>query len=167
MIPDDLDPLESMLRGLPLRQPSEALDERLARTWDRRARRRKRLAAGLVAAASLAVAASLVLALLIRFSGRGPVGPGKPENGPVVRTPSIPSVPPQVASRPLEPSTRIEQVWCVVTGSKVETTGDGPPLLSEQCQVTRQVHYVADGGRVHVDWTIPGEETIAIPMDYN
>ena len=58
-------------------------------------------------------------------------------------------------------------VWCVVTGSKVETARDGTPMLSEQCQVTRQVHYVADGGKVHVDWTIPGEETIAIPMDYN
>ena len=173
MIPEEQDPLEALLRGLPLRPPPARLDQRLAQTWDeaspqatdRPARRRKRLAVRL-AAALLVVAAGLMLAVLIRPTARRANVPTVPhERGAIAR--SSPRPTPPVAVRPRGPSTRIEQVWCVVTGTQVVTPDKGPPMLDQHCDVTREVHYVDDGGRVRMDWTIPGEETIAIPLDYN
>jgi hypothetical protein len=181
MSPNEQDPLEALLRGLPLRPPSARLDRRLAELSDatpipaspRPARRRRRLAVGLATVVSLAAAAGIMLAVLTRRSDRPADAPSAPrDRGSLARSlppPAVPDLhgPPQPAVEPSGPSTHIERVWCVVTGSRVVMADQGPPMLSQQCEVIRQVHCLDDGGRVRIDWTIPGEETVAVPLGYN
>ena len=171
MSPDDLERLEALLRGLPLRQAPAGLDDRLAQTWAGRARRRKRLAAGVALAASLAIAAGLAAVLLVYRGGvRQPVPP--PEGTlltdvrPVLPEPG--RQPPQAApSGPATPPVRIEQVWCTPLGSQVVMRDDAPPILEERRQVTRRLSWIDDRQHVKIQWIVSNEETVVVPLDYN
>lgn len=170
MIPEDQERLESLLRRQPLRGPSAELDRRLAGLWSLKARARWRLVAAAALAASLAVAAGLMLMLAYRIPREGALP--KPqeralivEPQPVVPGPGVEPAP-DLASARREPPIQIERVWSTPVASQVVMMDDASPVLQERRQVTREVRWVDEQARVTIEWTISDEQTAAVPWDY-
>jgi hypothetical protein len=172
MIPDDQERLEAMLRGLPLRPPSVDLDDRLVRAWSRPARLRRRLAAGVAIAASLAMAASLLVLVVARRAGQPPLSPVPGASTELADTQPAPPAkgelgPQKVAGSSTGQVVVIEREWVIPQESRVVTAGDAPPVLHERCQVVRDVRQVDAREHTSVQWTISSDETAVVPLDIN
>jgi len=169
---EEFEPIESLLRSLPLRRPSPALDERIdaARPHSRLSGRRLRLAS--VVAAAAALAAGLLVVLFCR-----PGGNGRDEiTGPADR-PAIAGTTPQQSgsgdhataaqqnSRPAP--IRIEQVGATAPAEEVVLRDDNPPMRRLRQQVVRHVRWIDRQRHIQIEWNIPSEQTILVPLEYN
>ncbi len=161
MSSDKREPIEGLLRQLPLRRPSAGLDERVRAActrpnWGRQAG----WGAAVVAAAALAAGLACLL-----FPG--PAGDG--DNGRAVARSSPP--PPVVARAvdrlPPAAPIRIEQVWSTVASKELVDRGDQPPVERLRQQVVRRVQWIDDRAHVSILWNMPSEHTVLVPLDYN
>ncbi len=138
--------LESLLRELPLRQPSETLDrkiERLGLSW--RPKLKVTLALGVLAAAA-AIALAIVLA-------RGSANTAQP------------AAPELALSRPAATETpRLEQTWSVVNYVGAVPQADGVPLRIFRQQSLRTVRWVDETGTTR-EATEPKEEIITVAAE--
>ena len=172
---DETEQLEDLLRGLPLRRPSSELDQRVCSVWRARTARWRRLTVGGAVVASAALAASILWMIVLL---RGPVaGPGR---GPTERVerPKVADAtprPPEPADRrsvtgrgdrPAEP-VRIEQVWSTLAANEVVVPVDALPIRRVHRQIMRHVRWIDERRNVHIEWNIPGEETVVVPLQYN
>jgi hypothetical protein len=170
---DEQNQLERLLQTLPLRRPSDRLDPRVAAIWDAGAVRWKRLGLGAAAAAALAVAAGLLGILAWNV---GLLEPGPPE--PTSERPSIASsLPPASpgaegrasgsAAEDRFPPVRIEQVWSELKDEEVVPVDDAPPMRRVHQRVFRHVRWIDEPHEVRIEWTVPSEEVVLAPLEYN
>ena len=145
MTPDDLQPLEDLLRRQPLRAPCDRLDLRVAEARRTASAARRRWAAG---AAGLAVAAAAGLAFALFYH-------------PAESTPG--EDPASVVAAPVQ----IEQVWATVAAGEVERSAEGAPLQRIECEVVRHVQWIDDQRHVRIEWNIPSRESRLVPLEYN
>jgi hypothetical protein len=166
------EPLEELLRQLPLRQPSANLDERVRaarpqpRTWGRRA------GLGAALAATVALAAGLVWIVFHGPGGGGSDGRPGGSNGRAVASatqhPSAQYVVAQQTTERTPPAPiRIEQVWSTLAAAGVVTRGDEPPVQRLHQQVVRRVQWIDDREHVRIQWNMPSEQTVLVPLEYN
>mgnify|MGYP000573351176 CR=1 FL=1 len=164
-MPEEFERLESLLRGLPLRQPPERLDRRLQSLWSSRPRRRRRLMLSALGAV-LAMAAGLLAMVVLAPPDDRQRSLPLPEE-PLARVepaPPSPSIPQPLEPSP-QPSVQIEQVWFHPLDRRVLVRDEEPPVVEERCQVTRRVCWVDQSRGITVQWTIAGEETIVAPLE--
>jgi len=168
MTPDDWEPLEAMLRELPLRQPPETLDRRLAGLRAPRPRRPRRLVVGAALGAILALAAGLLVMIrVLEHQVPEPIVPA-PQPAPLARVePGPPPVRPPEIAPAAEPPVRIEQVWCTPLGKQVVMQNGDPPVLEERCQVTRRLCLIDEQQQVTTEWTVSGEQSRVVPLECN
>lgn len=134
--------LEERLRVEPLRAPSADLDRRVGAVFQRTpAVARRWTIAAVVALASAACLAVIVI------GGRGALD--------------------RPAEAAIEPNVEIEQVWSTVTRREIVSPDDGPAMQRAQRQVVRHVRWVDDRNRVHIEWNIPSEQSVLVPLEYN
>lgn len=162
---DEPGQLEELLRGLPLRPPSPELDERVSSVWRARSTRWQRVRLGGAVAASVALAAGILLIFLLRNPGDGQ--PGRPAE----RTdrPSIAKAvpgPSRLADQQPAP-VRIEQVWSTPQADEVVVPDDALPMRRMHHQVLRHVRWIDERRNVHIEWNIPSQETVVVPLQYN
>ncbi len=149
MNPDEIEQLEQSLRELPLRRPSPLLDERVMSVLATRRAAWKRPALAAALLASAAVAASLLLMLM-----RSPS-----EDGPAVARP----VEQPSKSLPV----RIEQIWSTAVPGEVVMLGESRPARRVEHQVVRHVRWIDERRNVRIEWNIPSEQTVLVPLEYN
>jgi hypothetical protein len=141
---DDLRQIEDLLRALPLRRPPPSLDNRVGRLWHppsrRRGPRRGRWAA---VAAAAAIAAALLVAVW------GPWGPEPSET--------------QKSATPVT----IERVWSRLASNEVVAVEGGAPVRRLQRQIVRHVQLIDEEHDVRIEWNIPSEQVIDVPLEYN
>lgn len=170
---DERKQLESLLQALPLRRPSDRLDPRVGAVWGAGAVRWKRLGLGAAAAAVLAVAAGLLW--MLAWHG-GPVEPGPPYRA--TEPPSIAStLPPALpgaegrpsgtAAEQRFPPVRIEQVWSELKDEEVVPVDDAPPMRRVHHRVFRHVRWIDEPRDVRIEWTVPSEQVVLAPLEYN
>jgi hypothetical protein len=137
---EDLQPIEELLRGLPLRQPSPALDDRVltARPKSIVASRRRKWA-GLLAAAATVAAGLLAVFLLWNRGGDQP----------------------QQAATPKTPA----PVGASVATEEVVTAHGGPAMRRVRQQIVREVRSLDRQHNATIEWR--SEQTEIVPWQYN
>lgn len=166
---DVREPVEDVLRRLPLRQPSAGLDERVRaacpppRDWRRRAALGAALAATAVLAAGLA---------WFYFPGAAGDGSNRRDAGPNGRAVAhVSPTPPTVAqvneNTAASAPVRIEQVWSTVASTEVLARGNDTPVERVHQRVVRRVQWIDDREHVRIQWSMPSEHTVVVPLDYN
>ena len=171
--PDEARQLEDRLRRLPLRTPSPALDARIA-SLPRPvvARRTRRRVVG-VAVAAASVAVCLVVTVLWRpwHEGAGTahrIGDRSGDKRPVGGHQDHPGLRPAPSEprRPSEPL-RIEQVWSTVSAGEIVTREGGPPMQRLSRQAVRRIQLIDDSRHVRIQWNIPSQQSVLMPLEYN
>jgi hypothetical protein len=139
---ENWEPIENLLRGLPLRRPSPALDERVLAARPKSVPAvRRRTWAGL-AIAGVAVAAGLLVAVLL--SNRG----GKE---------------PEQAAIPKEKPPAV--VGASVATEETVTTKSGPAMRRIRQQIVREVRPLDRQHDATIEWR--SEQTEIVPWQYN
>ena len=169
---DQTEKTEALLQGLPLRPPPEKLDQRVRSVFAVRRVRRARFA--VATAVAVAVAASLLVVFLWNPGG-GPDGTAetaqKPEAvEPVAAPPDpIPPAPPPEPIPDAEPSqpVTIEQLWSAPSAGEVVIRDDGALMQRVHHQVVRHVRWIDEKNRIHIEWNIPSEQEVLVPLEYN
>ncbi len=157
MNPDEMEQLEQSLRELPLRRPSPLLDERVMSVLATKRAPWKRPALAAALAVSAAVAASLLLMLLRSPSEDGPAV-ARP-----VEQPSAAAPVPGPAMLPV----RIEQIWSTAVAKEVVMLDESHPARRVRHQVVRHVRWIDERQNVRIEWNIPSEQTVLVPLEYN
>ena len=160
MNPDEIEQLEQSLRELPLRRPSPRLDERVMSVLGMKRSPWKRPALAAALLASAALAASLLLMLL-----RSPSEDGPAVARPVEQPPFSAPVPSSVGIGTLP--VRIEQIWSTPVAKEVVMLDDSRPVHRIQHQVVRHVRWIDERHHVRIEWNIPSEQTVLVPLEYN
>lgn len=150
---DERKQLERLLQELPLRRPSDRLDRRVGAIRRAGAVFWKRLGLAAAAAAVPAVAAGLLWVLA--WNG-GEVEPGPPYRA---------AEPPSIASS--LPPVRIEQVWSELKDEEVVPVDDAPPMRRVHQRVFRHVRWIDERREVRIEWTVPTEQVVLAPLEYN
>ncbi len=158
------EPIEDVLRRLPLREPSAGLDERVRAACPLPGYLDRRAAVGAAVAAMAVLAAGLVW-----FHFHGMAGDDN-NGGPNGRTMASVSPPggAEVAESTLAAApVRIEQVWSKVASTEVLARGNQPPVERVHQRVMRRVQWIDDQEHVRIQWSVPSEHTVLVPLDYN
>lgn len=170
---DEQQQLERLLQELPLRRPSDRLDSRVGPIRRAGAVFWKRLGLGAAVAAALAVAAGLLW--ILAWNG-GPVEPGPPYRAtePPSIASSLPPASPGAEGRPSGtageerfPPVRIEQVWSELKDEEVVPLDDAPPMRRVHHRVFRHVRWIDEPREVRIEWTVPSEQVVLAPLEYN
>jgi len=136
--------IENLLRAMPLKKPSAALD---ARVLGRSARRWWWLAP--VAGGALAAAAALVLAVALPHGGQPPAAPPAP-------------VAPAEATAQAAGPERLEQNWSEVSYEGLVTPDEGTPLRKFRRRTYEYVRWFDPRQGIQVETTVPREEVILV-----
>lgn len=168
MHPDEIRQLEDRLRQLPLRTPSPELDARIALARPVVVRRTRRPLAG-VAVAAAAVAACLLVSVLwpIRREQSG-TARRTDDKPPAAAQQDLhrPRPTPSESPRPSE-ALRIEQVWATVSAGEVVTRDGGPPMQRLSRHAVRRVRVIDDSRHVRIEWNIPSQESVLVPLEFD
>jgi len=154
----DDDEIESLLKRQPLRVPSAAFDERMEQLFAQRevfVWPVVRWAAALAACAGIAVTVWYVMSRNIATT---PVKPNV-----VVKAPDKGANP----ATPLDfDPVRIEQVW-----SQVEPEGvimvDGDAMRRFHRQMVEHVQLIDDARNIRIEYTVPHNDVIVMPVRYD
>ena len=80
------------------------------------------------------------------------------------KPPARPPTPPEVT--PPQPI-RIEQVWTTQSiAGEVVHDGDVPMQRVHQ-QIVRHVRWIDERNHVSIEWNIPSDQTVLVPLEYN
>ncbi len=168
---NDTDRTEGLLRGLSLRQPPDRLDRRVRSAIAVRRIRRTRVA--VVAAAASAVAAGLLVVFLLNPGDGNPDGGAETAHSPDAVEPvpppqPAPPTPPKepIDDPPMQP-VYIEQLWSAPAAGEVVIRDDAPPLQRVHHQVVRHVRWIDERNQVRIEWNIPSEQEVLVPLEYN
>jgi len=170
---DEQEQLERLLQELPLRRPSDRLDPRVGAIWGARAARWRRLGLAAVASAALAVAAGLIGVLAwngARVEPGPPYGATRPPSIASSLEPASPGAegrPSETADEPRFPTVRIEQVWSELQDEEVVPVDDALPMRRVHQRVFRHVRWIDEPHDVRIEWTVPSEEVVLAPLEYN
>ncbi len=137
----NLEQLEDLLRELPLRRPSPELDRRVEAVWRARSSRWTRW----TVAATVATVAAAAAGLLLMVTW-GPPAPLE-----------------VTAPQPI----RIEQVWTTQSPTGVVVHDGDVPMQQVHQQIVRHVRWIDEQNHVSIEWTIPSDQTVLVPLEYN
>lgn len=160
--PDDFNELEQMLADLPMRQPSQMLDQRIAATLGdaveetSRGHRIRRYASVWSWAAAVVIAASVVAVVLLLLnqapSDTGPIAEGNSEGGFAL----TPDTTPETANQPtIQP---INLVWSRDANEQLRYTPAGKPYRAVVRQTIDQRVWVDPDTGATMQTTTPREE---------
>jgi len=62
---------------------------------------------------------------------------------------------------------RIEQVGATAPAEEVVLRDDNPPMRRLRQQVVRHVRWIDRQRHIQIEWNIPSEQTILVPLEYN
>lgn len=172
--------LEDRLRRLPLREPSAALDARIASLARRPtlARRRRPRVAGLALTATVLAASLLVLAtwragiesrdgpLPIASSEKGDK-PHSLHDGPRGASHNALFSKDAIAREEGPETVRIEQIWSAVAATEIIGRDNALPMQRVSRQVVRRVRLIDARRHVQMEWSIPGKQTVVAPLEFN
>ncbi|NQU20564.1 MAG: hypothetical protein HQ567_04725 [Candidatus Nealsonbacteria bacterium] len=158
----NLEQLEDLLRELPLRRPSPELDRRVEATWQARSSRPNRWTVG-AAVATLAATAAGLLLILTWDPAENRVG-DRP--APVVAGVEKPPAPAPPEKSPPQPI-RIEKVWTTQSTAGVVVHDGDVPMQRVHQQIVRHVRWIDEQNHVNIEWTIPSDQTVLVPLEYN
>jgi hypothetical protein len=168
MNPKEMEVLEEMLRRMPLRQPSKSLDRRVRAARPRALRLRRWFVWG-GALTALAAAAALLIAgaslVGVPIPGFGPADEGQLAGGAAGVEPEVPGAAPAQEAR--RDGIRIEQVWSALAANDVVMVDDAQPMRRVQRQVYRRVQWIDPERDVRIEWNIPSEQSVLVPLEYN
>lgn len=160
----NLEQLEDLLRGLPLRRPSPELDRRVATVWRARSSRRTRWTAAATVATAAAAAAGLLLMSMWEPADDRPADPGRAAAAGAGAQPPPPA---PAAEEPPPPPIRIEQVWTTQAAEGVVLRDGEVPMQRVHQQVVRHVRWIDEQNHVRIEWNIPSDQTVLVPLEYN
>ena len=161
---DNLEQLEDLLRELPLRRPSPELDRRVDAVWRARSSRWTRWTVAATVATVAAAAAGLLLMLTWDPAENGSADHSTEIVADVEKPPSRPPTPPEVtAPQPI----RIEKVWTSQSTTGVVVHDGDVPMQQVHQQIVRHVRWIDEQNHVSIEWTIPSDQTVLVPLEYN
>ncbi len=143
--------IEELLRGMPLAEPSAALDRRLLR----RPAGRALWAVGLTAAAAAAVVAAVTF-------GRGVDAAPQPKKHIARESSTDPAAAP-AAGEPV----RYEQVYTDARYAGTYEVDTGPPVRAIRHVTVRRVWWVNQQRDLRMEMTVPDEEVVLVRADVN
>ena len=162
----NLEQLEDLLRKLPLRRPSPELDRRVEAVWRARSSRWTRWTVAATVATVAAAAAGLLLMLTWDSAENGSADRGAAAVVDAEKPPSRQPVPLTPEVSPPQPIL-IEKVWTTQsTAGGVVHDGDVPMQRVHQ-QIVRHVRWIDEQNHVSIEWTIPSDQTVLVPLEYN
>ena len=171
--PDEARQLEDRLRRLPLRTPSPELDARIASLRPPVVARRTRRRVVGVATAAAAVAVCLLVTVLWRPWPEGAGTAHRSGDRAGDKLPAAarqdrprPEPAPVEPQRPSEPL-RIEQVWSTVSAGEIVTRDGGAPMQRLSRQAVRRVRVIDDSRHVRIQWNIPSQQSVLMPLEFN
>lgn len=142
--------LESMLRGLPLRRPSEVLDHRVARALCGRSFPWRRLAAA-ACFGGLCFVMGVFAGQLNRTLHPGP----STVRETVAQPPKQATPTPPTGRRLASGSTRIDQQWPVARSQILYDTYDGPPVRAIIQDTIKRTRWVDPENNLNIELTRP------------
>ena len=172
MKPNERKKLEAMLRSMPLREPSAGLDRRVLSARPRGGARRRWFWAGATVVVTAATAGVLLVATGIlgppRDGLRAPSGREVALNGdprPIDAPPAPTDAQDDEAD---DDGIHIEQVWSALAAADAIVFDDDlRPMRRVHRQVMRRVQWIDPERNVHIEWNIPSEQSVLVPLEYN
>jgi len=161
----NLEQLEDLLRELPVRRPSPELDRRVEAVWRARSSRWTRWTVAATVATVAAAAAGLLLMAMWNSTKVRLTDLGGPAIVNVEKPPSPQPVPPPEKSLP-QPIV-IEKVWTTQSTTGVVVHDGDVPMQQVHQQIVRHVRWIDEQNHVNIEWTIPSDQTVLVPLEYN